>query len=219
MEKIWLLKRLIKNYMVEQNIKAVIFDVDGVLINSKDAFGKYLWDKNIEKDLGLSLDQKRYLFSSDWSLVLKGLIDTRQYFKNRFTALNIGLPVDTFIEYWLEHDLSINTEILPVIESIKVAKLYTGTNQDSYRMALLQKKFAKYFDGMFASHHMGFVKPEPEYFKYIEANLNMQAQDIAFIDDSLSHVQAATQLGWTCHHYQNIEACKNFIRILLPPTD
>ena len=93
-------------------MKAIIFDVDGVLINSKDESGKYLWDKNIEKDLWLTSDQTRQIYSGDWALVMKGLLDTRKYFKMMFTKLNIGLSIDNFIEYWIKHDLNTNTEIL-----------------------------------------------------------------------------------------------------------
>lgn len=200
--------------MEGQCVKVVIFDVDGVLINSKDAFGKYLWYKNIEKDLGLSLNQVDQFFSSDWSLVLKGLVDTRQYFKTIFTKLNIALSVDAFIEYWLAHDLSINTDLIATIESINGVRRYMGTNQDSYRAKVLQRTFAQYFDGMFASYYIGFIKTEPGFFKYIESNLNVQAKDIVFIDDSWSHIQTAMQFGWICHHYQNIEACKDFIQKL-----
>lgn len=195
-------------------IKAVIFDVDGVLINSKDDFGKYLWQKNIEKDLGLSQNKLSKLFSKDWSLVLKGHVDTHQHFKTRFMALGIELPVDRFIEYWLTHDLNINTEIFPIVKSIKTAKLYIGTNQDSHRAAFLQKKFAPYFDGIFASHHLGYMKPEPDFFKHVESNLNLQPENIAFVDDLLPNIQAAKKLGWTCHHYQNSQACKDFIQTL-----
>ncbi len=198
--------------MREQNTKVVIFDVDGVLINSTDAFGNYLWKKDIEKDLGITPDQVEQIFSNEWPAVIRGHIDTRQHFEKRLTTLQLELPVDTFMDYWLEHDTNINREIIPEIEAIKGIKLYIGTNQDPYRAAFLQKKFAKYFDGMFASHQIGFIKPEPEYFEYIESHLNMQAANIAFIDDSLSNIQAAIQRGWICHHYQNIEGYRDFIR-------
>jgi hypothetical protein len=82
-------------------MKIVVFDCDGVIINSTDEYGKYLWSKNIKKDLGLSPDQIRLIFSGDWSLVLKGLMDPQQYFKSVFTKLNIALSVDLFIEYWV----------------------------------------------------------------------------------------------------------------------
>jgi putative hydrolase of the HAD superfamily len=194
-------------------MKAIVFDVDGVIIGGKDESGKYLWMKNIEADLGLNQDQIRQIYSN-WSLVIKGLVDTQQYFNDIFTRLNIALPADTFIEYWIKHDSHINTEILPVLESLKGRKLYMGTNQDSYRTTFLQKKFSSYFDGIFSSYQIGAIKPEPEFFKHIETTLSLQSTDIAFIDDSISHVQAAAKLGWKCHHYQNIEGLKKFFHNL-----
>ena len=195
-------------------MKAIIFDFDGVLTHCKDANGKYLWHKNIHVDLGLTEEQMSKIYSGDWTLVMKGLLGMQEHLKNVFTKLNIALSIDEFIEYWLSHDFDINTEIIPVIKSIKGQKLYIGTNQDSHRTAFLQEKFAHHFDGFFSSCQIGAMKPEPEFFKYIESKLNIQAKDIVFIDDSLSHIQAATQLGWTCHHYQNIEELKKFIQKL-----
>ncbi|MFH1254533.1 MAG: HAD-IA family hydrolase [bacterium] len=193
-------------------MRAIVFDVDGVLINSKDESGKYLWDKNIEKDLGLTTTQTRQIYSGDWALVMKGLLDTRQYFKMMFTKLNIGLSIDDFIEYWIKHDSNTNTEILQTIKSIKNTKLYVGTNQDRFRTDFLQKKFKPYFDGFFPSYQIGAIKPEPEFFRYVESTLNIQSKDIAFIDDLKSNIEAATKLGWTCHHYQNIEDFKIFMK-------
>lgn len=195
-------------------MKVIIFDVDGVLINSKDEFNRHLWQKNIENDLGLNPNQMRQIYSGDWSLVTKGQIDTRQYFKTALAKLNITISVDVFIEYWLKHDSNINTEILSEIKTIKNSKLYIATNQDSYRTKFLQKIFESYFNGIFSSYQIGAIKPEPEFFRHIESELNIKSNDIAFIDDSKSHIEAARKLGWTCHHYQNIEGFKNFIQKL-----
>jgi len=194
-------------------MKAIIFDADGVLIGGKDKTGRYLWHKNIGEDLGLSSDQVRQIFSGDWSLVLKGFLDSRQHFESIFAKLNIGLSVDDFVEYWLKNDSTVNTEILPIIESIKGIKLYIGTNQDRCRTKILQKKFGPYFDSIFSSYQIGAIKPDLKFYRYIESNLNLQSKDIAFIDDSISHIEAAARVGWTCHHYQNIEGFKNFIRL------
>jgi putative hydrolase of the HAD superfamily len=195
-------------------VKAVIFDVDGVLIKSKDVLGEYLWNKNIEKDLGLTADHMRLMYTADWSLVLKGLLDVRQYFKTRFDALNIALSVDVFIEYWLRCDSIVDSEVIQVLEAIKGPKLYIGTNQERRRTLFIREKFKSYFDGIFSSYQVGAIKPEPEFYRYIESNLKIQAKDIAFIDDSKSHIEAAVRLGWTCHHYRNIKDLNDFVQKL-----
>lgn len=192
-------------------MKVIIFDVDGVIINSKDEAGNHLWKKNIQRDLGLSPEQMRQIYADDWTSVIKGHRDVQSHFKAVFDRLNIALSADIFVDYWLGHDTNINTEILPVLTSIKDHKLYIGTNQEKSRTAVLEKKFGAYFDGVFSSYQIGAIKPEVAFYNYIESSLNVQPQDIAFIDDSLSHVQAAQRCGWTGHHYQNIDGLKDFL--------
>ena len=194
-------------------MKAIIFDVDGVLIVDKDKSGEYLWQKNIERDLGIRPDQVSQIYSGDWSLVLKGLVDSHQHFKNMFEKLKIEVSVDEFVEYWLKNDLNVNIEILQVIELIKGPKLYVGTNQDRCRTLVLEETFGSYFDKIFSSYKIGAMKPELEFYRHIESDLKLQSKEIAFVDDSKSHVEAAAQLGWICHHYQNIEKFKDFIRV------
>lgn len=192
-------------------MKVITFDADGVLIGGKDKSGTYLWEKNVERDLGLSPEQMRQIYAGDWTSVIKGQRNVQTHFKAIFDRLNIPLSANVFIDYWLEHDTNVNEEILPVLASIKGHKLYIGTNQEKSRTAVLEKKFDAYFEGIFSSYHIGAMKPEAAFYKHIETALNVRPEDIAFIDDSLSHVQAATRCGWTGHHYQNVEGLKEFL--------
>jgi len=195
-------------------MKVIVFDVDGVLIKSKDEHGKYLWHKNIQRDLGLNPDQMRKIYSGGWHSVTKGLLDAQQYFKNMFAELNVDLSVDVFIDYWLKQDLVIDLEMLSEVSLIKGPKLYIGTNQESIRTNLIQKKFGSYFDGIFSSCQVGANKPDLEFFRHIESALNVKPGDIAFIDDSRPNIEAALQCGWNCHHYQDFGDFRSFIRKL-----
>jgi beta-phosphoglucomutase-like phosphatase (HAD superfamily) len=73
-------------------MKAIIFDVDGVLLKNKDEHGKHLWQKNIATDLGLNHDQMRQIYAKDWFLVIRGLVDTRQHFKTVFKLRGFNSP-------------------------------------------------------------------------------------------------------------------------------
>jgi len=199
-------------------VKAIIIDVDGVLIKGKDEHGKYLWRENIKQDLGLDPDLASQVFMSNWSDVIKGCVDAKHYFTTVFNQLKIDVPVDTFIDYWLTHDLNINKEILPILSLLSNYKRYLGTNQEQYRASFLQKTFGPYIDGIFCSYQIGAMKPEFEFFKHIETTLGLPAHEIAFIDDTLSHVTAASERGWVCHHYKNIEEFDDFVKSLLSQT-
>lgn len=195
-------------------IKAIVFDFDGVLIHSKDSLGNYLWQKNVHRDLGISAEQMSKIYSGDWISVMKGEFCVKQHLKQVFSELNLSLPVDKFITYWHENDLRVNEEIIPLIKAFKVPKIYIGTNQDKLRADRIWNRFGQHFDGFFPSYKIGAIKPEAAFFKYIESAIGATSNEIAFIDDSKLHVDAATSLGWKCHCYQDIDRLKQFLNDL-----
>jgi HAD superfamily hydrolase (TIGR01509 family) len=46
---------------------------------------------------------------------------------------------------------------------------------------------------------LGVAKPDPEYFRIADERLG--ADEVVFIDDALSNVEAARTHGWTAIHY------------------
>jgi HAD superfamily hydrolase (TIGR01509 family) len=201
----------LKNIKHGDSLKAIIFDFDGVLTHSKDSAGNYLWQKNVHTDLGLSTEQMSKIYSGNWFLVMKGKLCVQQHLKQVFSELDISLPIDKFIDYWHANDLRINEDIISLIKSIKNSKIYIGTNQDKLRATVIWHKFEQYFDGIFPSCNLGSIKPEVEFFRYIESAIGASSEEVAFIDDSKSHVDAASMLGWKCHYYQNIDLLTEFL--------
>ncbi|MFA6263720.1 MAG: HAD-IA family hydrolase [Candidatus Babeliales bacterium] len=195
-------------------MEAIIFDVDGVLIHSKNDAGQYLWSQHIQSELGLETQHLAKIYSGNWDLVMKGKFCMRQHLNHVFSGLQLAVSVDSFIDYWLKGDLRINNDIVSLVRSIKQSKLYLGTNQDILRARVIWDIFGKDFDGFFPSCNIGAIKPEVEFFRHIENTLNLSPHEIAFVDDSKSHVKAATKRGWVCHHYKDIEELKQFIKKL-----
>ena len=100
-----------------------------------------------------------------------------------------------------------------MIEFIKTLKLpvYLGTNQESYRTNHIKNLVGQYFNGCFASHEIGHIKPSPEFFKYIENFLHLKPEELLLVDDTLANIKAAKALGWHVYHYQNdLEKLKRF---------
>jgi beta-phosphoglucomutase-like phosphatase (HAD superfamily) len=110
-------------------MKAIIFDVDGVLFDSVDEAGDFSWTKSIQADLGITSKHLKKIFSGDWENVIRGKLDTKEYVKRVFKDYpELLLSPDQFISYWLAHDSQINNKILEMTKTIKIP-VYLGTNQ------------------------------------------------------------------------------------------
>lgn len=195
-------------------IKAIVFDVDGVLINSKNDKGEYLWQENIQAKLGIDDKCLAAIYSENWNLVMKGRLGMQQHVAHVFSELSVDLSVDSFIDYWLKNDLKINEDTITLVRQLKTYKCYLGTNQDFLRAEVIWNKFGQDFNGFFPSCHIGAIKPEVNFFKHIEHALNLASFEIAFIDDSKVNIETATGLGWICHHYKTVKEVKDFIETL-----
>lgn len=84
---------------------------------------------------------------------------------------------------------------------LPVAVLTNGTSR--LHRDLVTLGIADRFYKIFNSAEIGFCKPNPKVFNYVVEVLNCEPKEIFFIDDSLSHVTAAKELGMVAHHYRS----------------
>jgi FMN phosphatase YigB (HAD superfamily) len=103
-------------------------------------------------------------------LVTVGKIDTKVYLDNLFqTPLfeGLNLSADIYINYWLEHDKHVNTEMLALIQKLNIP-VYLGTNQDEYRTMHIKELVGQYFQDCFSSYRIGYLKPSSLFYAHIE---------------------------------------------------
>ena len=161
-------------------MKAIIFDVDGVLFKTHNIDGTYLWSSSVKNDLGLSKIHFDKIFSNSWENVVKGKVDTIEYLHNVFQDnifTNLNVMPEIYINYWLSKDHHVNLEVIEFIKSIKTT-CYIGTNQEGFRTDHILKHIGCYFKGCFSSYRIGCIKPEPEFFQHIEKALSLQPMDL-----------------------------------------
>lgn len=86
---------------------------------------------------------------------------------------------------------------------IPVVVLTNGTSRlysDLTKLGI-QNRFFRIFN----SADIGVCKPDVKIYQHVISQLGCKPSDILFIDDSLSHVQAASELGIIAHHYKSFE--------------
>ncbi len=193
--------------MSNNKIKAIIFDVDGVLFQNHDNNGKYLWSKNAKKDLGLSSGHFSHIYGSDTD-VIRGK-KTKQAHLSHIFATNhlfegLGTTVDDYIDYWLKHDNGVDPKMINLVQKINnIVPCYIGTNQEELRTKHILDLIGEHFLGCFASYDLGFIKPEQGFFQHIEKALSLLPHELLLIDDKKNNTIGAQDCGWHVYHYQN----------------
>lgn len=117
------------------------------------------------------------------------------------------------IREWSDFSGIVDQRYLDHVESkfsgIPVAVLTNGTsrlNSDLTKLGI-QNRFFKIFN----SAEIGACKPDKKIYQHVIDHLGCKPSEILFVDDSLSHVQAAGELGMITHHYKSFEAFQNFV--------
>jgi putative hydrolase of the HAD superfamily len=86
---------------------------------------------------------------------------------------------------------------------VPVAVLTNGTSR--LKRDLTRLGIANRFFRIFNSADIGICKPDKEIYQHVVNELGCEPSEILFVDDSLSHVQAANELGMATHHYRSFE--------------
>jgi putative hydrolase of the HAD superfamily len=196
--------------------RALIFDVDGVLIHGMHANPVHVrrWDANLQADLGV--DPARFVSEFIYDIFVKrvviGQISVIEALERRLPGLGYhGSPM-AFLQYWLEHDSTLNLPLLEIIGQLKAnvnIRLYMATNQEHMRAHWLWShlRLSDLFDDIFYSARIGVRKPDPRFFNYINSKIGPQEQAPLFFDDTPAVVAGALGAGWEAVLFNTVEDC------------
>jgi putative hydrolase of the HAD superfamily len=201
-------------------IRAVIFDIDGVLIQARSKNGRYLWSLTIKRDLGLTSAHFRAIFSQQWAKIIRGKKDLNSHLDQVFQQKifkDLSITPQQYIWYWLNKDQTIRQDMMKVASRI-VVPCYLASNQEAVRAKHLEKLLdtpaeppdlqsnvlgGGPFKKAFFSCNLGFAKPDPEFFQTIQADLALPPHSILFIDDMPEYIAGAQSCGWQTYCYRS----------------
>lgn len=185
--------------------RAVIFDVDGVLVHGYHARPErqQRWDENLLADLGVDPDRFRdeFIFDIFIKKVVIGEMALIQALDKRLPGLGYkGSPM-AFAQYWLSHDSRVNIELLEAIRRLKTrddVRLYIATNQDHMRAQWLWQTlgFGDIFEDIFYSARIGMTKAHQGFFAFADARMGELDEPPLFFDDTAKVIDVALSAGW-----------------------
>jgi putative hydrolase of the HAD superfamily len=73
---------------------------------------------------------------------------------------------------------------------------------------------AAYFEAMFVSAELGLIKPDPEIYRVTARELGIPLEQMVFIDNKRTNVDAAIALGVTGHVFTTVAELRAFLESL-----
>lgn len=188
----------------ESSIKAIVFDVGGVL--SKDVIDTKLKDLaasyNLDTDALLSA-KSRYRDLADL-----GEISDREFW------IRI---LDHFGVQAVEEDTEIDSYIVPLEGTLEIARSLAGKyriailSNDSKEMGALRRKkfgFDSIFNPIVISGYLGVKKPDAQIYNILLEKLGVEARECLIIDNNQRNLDGALSAGIRAILFKNAEQLK-----------
>lgn len=189
-----------------KKIDAVIFDMDGVIIDSEPLYFKI--QNELFKEMGFSVSKSEYntFVGSGMQLMWEKLSSKHNlpYTIHQLISMNNKLIYKTFSELPL---LTATEGFHTFLDSLKRRNVKTAvassTSKKTINVILSRLNVIQKFDTIVSSEEVQFGKPEPDIFLEAARRINVKTEKCVVIEDSALGVQAAGKAGMRCIGFTN----------------
>lgn len=176
----------------------IIFDLGGVILNldyqeTVRAFKKII--PNLDDSTFYGKENQLEFFS----LYETGKITTQDFLARFNSQYNSQLSLEEFKKAWNAMLFDIPKSRLNLLSSLKPKRLFLLSNINEIHEDAVGD-LTPYFEKVYYSHRIGLRKPNPEIFKLVLKENNLDLHDTLFIDDSEQHIRGAQSIGLQSIH-------------------
>jgi len=183
----------------------VIFDMDGVLIDSQPLH--FDIDKEVLKRAGVSPAQADVERHAGMANKDRWPMYKREFGLNLSADELINLHVSILMKLFHETDLKLINGIPELLNLLKDSGIKTALASSSslalIDLVLEKLQIRKYFDIIFTGENVKNSKPDPDVFLKTAEMLHSPPEHCVVIEDSANGVQAAKRAGMVCVAYKN----------------
>ncbi len=112
----------------------------------------------------------------------------------------------------------INYELIEIIKNLKIKSYKVGllsNNSVNLNQRIEDKNLTKLFDVVVISSEVGYQKPQPQIFKILAEKLDVNINELIFIDDTKKSLEGAEKIGYVPILYTNNEILKKELSNIL----
>jgi epoxide hydrolase-like predicted phosphatase len=197
-------------------IKAVIWDLGGVLLRTED----YSSRQALADRMGKSRDDlENLVFNGDsGDRAQLGEISAAEHWENIRRILGLDQTgIDEFERQFWEGD-RLDVELVDMIRSLRgryKTGLLSNAFSDLRQVVTSMLNISDAFDEMFISSELHLMKPDPRIYQLALQRLEVAAQEAVFIDDLRWNVEGARSQGMQAIHFrQRSQALGELERLL-----
>jgi epoxide hydrolase-like predicted phosphatase len=188
------------------SIKAVIFDLGGVIVRTEDPGPR----TRLAQSLGMTytqLDQFVFHGGPDGSSARAtvGQISEEDHWRNVLQALNLPESEMPRMRREFFGGDQVDRDLVALIRSLK-PRYKTGLISnawDGLRAYIEREHFEDAFDHMVISAEVGMAKPVHDIYHYALSKLGVTAEESVFLDDFSENVKAARKVGMQVIHFMD----------------
>lgn len=185
--------------LIPSRIRAVIFDMDGVIIDTHDAFYRCMINWAEAKGLGLTLEK----------LMSWGSLDSIQFWSRMKTEFHLQEDIETLISSYSKEDemreyskIGLMSGLVGLLDKLRGNGIYTAvaTSGRQFRVSHVLDHFniRCKFDGVFCNDDIQNPKPDPEIYLFAASKLSCSVNECLVIEDSRNGIRSARSAGMTC---------------------
>lgn len=193
--------------MEQTVIKAIIFDVGGVLIRTQSRAGREKWAAKFGMD---SWDFENFVFRSESGvqseLGQKSVKEHWRWLKEHFNLSDVELA--QMRQDFFAGDV-LNEPLVDYIKRLRRAGYKTGIlsnfGDNARKIWREVYPFIDYFDGIIISSEVGIMKPNSKIYHLAAESVGVKPTEALFIDDFIQNVEGARAVGMQAIHFTDSE--------------
>jgi len=182
--------------------KAIVFDCGGVIFTC--SFDKALnyWAMVSGKDI--SEIKNKFDFDEIFQKLERGEINSTAFRKHALSKLGLKISDEKFDKGWNSIYLDLVPGIKQLLQELKQKhRLVALTNTSEIhakKWRIIYASILNYFEKVFSSHEIHARKPERKAYKTVLNYLQLNPDEVIFLDDNIENVQAASEMNIASIH-------------------
>lgn len=195
---------------MSKSIEVILFDLGGVLVElgASPVPADALPDGN-----AFSLTD---WFRSEAAIAFEKGTNTAANFAQALIAdLGLNCSEERLIEhftYWPTGLFPGALELLKHLQQDYRLAILTNTNELHWPRFSAEFELLEHVEHIFASHQLAMAKPEPGIYQHVLTTLDVEPDQVLFLDDNSENVKGALELGITAHLVNGFDQLKHILK-------